>query len=418
MVSCTFSAVVIAGGLTFHVNAQTPGAEAIESIGARYRDTEERLGQMGHFTWRFDEPGDAVARSREAWVDANGIARKVSTEEVDSHGVNSRFFYLDENGLYFALKRSERKPKEPKGMTAVDEERLYFDGGRLIRHLAKSATFKPGEKIDTAKAKNASRPIATDGAGIGFGALSAEVAAVVAALRRTPGESPPAGKTENASEAGGTALVSPSPRFRLIEGTGSPDGRHALAWAPSREQPMDWSRFQQEDGTYLAEDPEAVVNYLVETPGGRLVSTLAGQHFGDKADYNHFEGSAHWSPNSKWVLHLLNRKWDTQSAHLYRLLEGDKVGGPLDLAATASGLGYAHLRKEGHPAVAKFGTGFAVTLYDAVWKEDGVLTLRVLGQIPKSEEEHSDFEITLELAFAVDGNGQIEARQKSCRTVE
>lgn len=372
---------------------------------------------MLHLTWHLDNPETSTTQSREAWLDANGIARKVSTEEADRHGVTSQVYYLDAAGLYFLLKRAERVPNDPKGSTVVDEERLYFDGGRLIRHLTKTATFKPGENIDTAKAKNTTQPLPKDDGGCA--AFSAEAAGVVAALRGSGGVPATSVKpVDPAAAGGGNEIVKPSAAYRLIEGTGSPDGRLALAWAPSKSPRIDWPKFAQDDGTYLAVDSETVVNYLVETPGGRIITTLAGQHFGDKADYNHFDGTALWSPNSKWVLQLLNRKWETESAHLYCLLPNDKVAGPLDLAATASGLAYAHLKKANHPSVAKFGNTFSITLYDAEWKADGVLGLRVLGQIPKSEEEASGFELALELAFAVDGNGQIEARQKSIRTSE
>jgi hypothetical protein len=409
-------AVALSLGFALPGIGQTTNPEVVQSIGARYRDTEERLGQMVHFTWRFDAPESTTTQGREAWLDPSGVARKVTTEEAESHGVTSQAYYLDEGGLYFLLKRAERESNDPKGMTVVDEERLYFDGGRLVRHLTKRASFKPGEEIDTAQAKNSTQPLPSDDGG--FKAYTSEATGIVEGLRGSLNASSPSEKPSKPSATDGIVIVKPSPSFRLIEGSASPDGHLALAWAPGKSPRIDWPKFAQGDGTYLADDEDALVNYLVETPGGRIVSTLAGKHFGDKASYNHFDASVLWSPNSKWVLQLLNRKWATQSAHLYCLLPKDKVAGPLNLAATASGLAYAHLRKANHAAVARFGTEFAITLYDAEWKDDGFLSLRVLGQIPKSEEEDSVFELALELAFAVDGNGQIEARQKSIRTVE
>ena len=130
-----------------------------------------------------------------------------------------------------------------------------------------------------------------------------------------------------AAEAFTTVCRDGARELRVIQDTTSPSRRHGVAWeAPAAPDDV---KTESDGSKHL--DGGRADNVLVRLDTGKVVTKLGGEHFGDHARYNHYEVTAVWSPDSRFLALLYQSKWSTDVAAVYRLPAEGAPGKPLDL---------------------------------------------------------------------------------------
>ena len=130
-------------------------------------------------------------------------------------------------------------------------------------------------------------------------------------------------------------------RFRVINGSASPDGRYAIAIGFA--QPVDWegdyldTEFATEGKVYTADEEEdkGLRNYVVELVTGRILGETGCKFFGTRRGYNHRECSVAWSPDSTWFVELTEVKWGYVACHAGHIVAGPKLLGCPDVGKFA-----------------------------------------------------------------------------------
>ncbi len=99
---------------------------------------------------------------------------------------------------------------------------------------------------------------------------------------------------------------------RVIEGTTSPDNRLAFAW--------------RDPGKAPTEEPDIynVESVLIQLHDGRALAMAPGGFWNTSTmRVNHYDFHAIWSPDSNYVIELLDFRWSTETLRLYALRKGD-----------------------------------------------------------------------------------------------
>lgn len=414
--------VAIAMGLAPSIVAQQTPSDPIPAIARVFDQIEKDHPLWPHYSASWENLEGGQAGELHLWVSPSEVSlMKVKSAVFDDHGLFETEYFLDGDRLLFVLERSEMTAMTPKAPTKVEERRFYFDNGALIRLQEKKGDFAAGRKIDTSGIKNTALP-AAEVEGGPAGSYAQHLAAAirtVATLRKVDPES----VDENAP---GNPEAPPSPapselqsvesdRWRVIEGTGSPDVRHALAWG--FEEAVDWEPFRQEDGSYASDyDNEKIVNYVVNVRTGAIVGRTAGNYFGDKPSYNHLTIESIWHRNPGYVAQMQHGKWETQFASIHRLdgeTNAETLSHGADLLAPATEAAFAHLKMSGHPALKAFTADqFTITLLETSFyfvNDRFEVSTVVLGQVPKSEEEQSTFQVRVFLPVLLAAPGEAPA---------
>ena len=375
-------------------------ADPIRETANIYNDTEKRLGEMRHLSFKEFNPEGEYTNTLSAWFDHDSSLRKVSDDGISSHGDRLEEYYFDSAGrLVFTFVRTEQTPFTPAAKTTVTEERFNFDqDSKLVRHLTKRGVFPEGAQLDMAAIKNVPKAIAGD-ARKACSAHGAKARAIVARLEL-------AARPDEPGQVGAPDSVFPhGADYRLIEGTASPDLRWGIGWAPAAKKDVDWAEHLQEDGTYLGE-PGKCRNFLIDLARRERLVEIPSGHFGDKALYNHTGCRAHWSPDSLTVIYSTLGKWHTESSHLVRIDGETGHAAVTDLKANATTAAFAALEKYGHAAHKKHGEDFAINVEQPLLYRSGAGAIDLTGlNVPAGKAGEPDASFKVRVQF--DENGKI-----------
>jgi hypothetical protein len=191
---------------------------------------------------------------------------------------------------------------------------------------------------------------------------------------------------------------------RIIDGTISPSKKLAFAWRQPGRPPT------EEPDIYKLE------SLLIQLHDGRALAIAPGDYWDTgKLHANRYDFHAIWSPDSKYVIELLDFRWSTQTLRVYALGERDLPLLALDLKPIIELAVRKHLRK-----TVKNEADYAFEIQGANSGEPprltidnrGLIKTRIEMQVPKAD----DPEIYVDVVFRVSvRNGALEARPVSIR---
>lgn len=363
---------------------------SIKTISRQYAGIEDQIKRSIHYA-KTTQKGDQKT-VRQAWFNEAGDLLKVSDETTTVKGRILQETFLKGETIFVLLRKEE---KLPDGNTRVEESRKYFGpidlprlstGDGLLRELAKSATFKPGETLDTSAAPNR-RVVPNDPAredGYAYGQQAERIADDL--LSSKPDQVP-----------AGFPLEESVP-YRLIHRTASPNGRYVLGWAPEKKEGK-WSDYSDTDSPDYAfplyseeTDGARPLNYVVDLDTHASLGTTPAHYEGTRHSYNHREIVVTWSPDSRIFIQTTKWKW-YDDACCVGLVDNGKMMGCQDILKLATEQAYQFLEKHKDKAYAIHKRGFAISILSQEAADDGVIRLVIEGEIPKSEEENSSFEV-------------------------
>lgn len=373
---------------------------ALKEISAVFEQIEKEHGAWPHHSYTGENLEGGYAYENHVWQaeDDSGLIR-VESRRFDDHGESKTQYFIRGDELLFVLDRVENTPLQPKAKTEVEEKRLYFGGGKLIRLLTKHARFPAGVKTDTSAIGNQEELLsAVEGAGEFYSNYTHTAQAIVAkAASLDSDEADPATSSGSATAGEG---------WRIIQGSRSRDDKFAFAWGIKGEKIIDLEK--DEDGNMALEpDDENLVNYVVNLRTGLIVGKTEGSHWGDKSSLSRFSHEAAWSGTNTFAAQVCSARWATMDANVYHRVNDDPLSPATDIVAPAAEAVFKKLK--GSPYLKKHKReDFALTLHDVhfVQRPYGeVMEVGVLGQVPKSDEEHAYFECTVTFAVAEGENG-------------
>lgn len=379
----------------------------LKRISSLFQTVEENYETWPHHSIRGENLEGGFGFEQHVWrsYDEPPLYR-VESQAFDDHGPGLKQFFFEGHKLLFVLDRLESTPMEVNAATTVTEKRLYFAEGSLIRLLMKEGKFAAGKKVDTTGLKNKDIPIEeVQGAGELYGDLEQEARAIMAKIERITADEAPAGSAAYPSGEG----------WRLIEGSRSRDGQFALAWGIQGQSAYEGDTL--EDGSHTAEpDAEGLTNYVVNLRSGLILGKTTGTHFADKSSIMNNTHEAAWSSAGSYFAQICSGKWDTFDAKVYAMNpDGAGFSESADLLVAARKAAFEHL--ENGDLFKKFDKdAFVLTLHDVQISQRGAKTavvVEVSGQIPKSEEEGSYFDLTVVFHLVPDENGGAPALQVS-----
>jgi hypothetical protein len=392
--SCFFLCLIIALGAKAASAAQLD--DEVKALMQRYQQVEGQLDRSVRYSRKDGSEGDTTIER--AWYNGADDPIKVAVEHMSSAGRElTEYFSLDFNGpgAMFVLTRKEAAQAD--GGTQVDESRQYFGSdGKLTRELRKTGRFKPGESLDTVRFQNTvvdlskrpkdSRP-EEERTTAGYDLLS-KPEKIASALKA-------AGSPEFDPFAG---VTGDSAKYRVIEGTASPDGRYAIALGFTGEN-INWEGFADSDfpGTYSANgyqpDDEApdsdygrIVNYIVDLTTRRILSTTNGDYYGTRQRYNYNQCTVTWSPDSRAFVEVTSWKWGYNRCSTAKLSGVGKLLNPVDLGKYAEKTAQAYLAK--HKGT-KYDGSIDISVNTVT--DAGVIDLTILGQGTSGEHKGDVF---------------------------
>ncbi|HMJ06440.1 MAG TPA: hypothetical protein VK474_09325 [Chthoniobacterales bacterium] len=384
----------VAFALATVLSARTvPAADAnsaqVEAIELRYHQLEGQLHRAVHYAAK-ESGADGETKLDQAWIQEDGEVLKLSSERTGPAGRSvTEFFYSPNRMLMFVIARTET-PLAPGG-TKVEEERVYFGGGDNgpIRDLIKTASFKAGEPLNTVGIHDVARDTKKRPRYMGEGSDTSydQAAPDIAALKANPPERDPR------INAGGD-----SAKFRLIQGSHSPDGRYALAIGLARKE-TDWDKFADEVNdtevfTIEPRDMPELQNYVVDLDTHLILGETGCQYFGTRTSYNHSSCSVAWSPDSATFVQLVAEKWNYLECRAGRLTAGPTLAGIVNVGEFAEQSAFAFLRARKDRAYRKHGKELEIALDLGKVTDEGVINLSVGGHIRKSDEPDDYFDVT------------------------
>jgi len=355
--SCFFLFLIIALGDKASSAAQFD--DEVKVLMQRYQQVEAQLDRSVRYSSKTGPEGDTTIER--AWYNGADDPIKVAVEHVSSAGRElTEYFSLDSNGpgALFVLTRKEAAQAD--GGTQVDESRQYFgNDGKLVRELRKTGRFKPGELLDTVRFQNTvvdlskqpkdSRP-EQERTQAGYDLLS-NPEKIASALRK-------AGPPEFDPFAG---VTGDSAKYRVINGTASPDGRYAVALGFTGKN-INWEGFADSDfpGTYSASgyqpDDEApdsdygkIINYIVDLTTRRILGTTNGDYYGTRQRYNYDQCTVTWSPDSRAFVEVTSWKWGYNRCSIAIISSQSKLLNPVDLGKYAEKTAQTYLGKHKGP---------------------------------------------------------------------
>jgi hypothetical protein len=198
-------------------------------------------------------------------------------------------------------------------------------------------------------------------------------------------------------------------QYRVIDDTMSPNGPYALALGLARKN-INWKSFYEklqddEAGDYLV-DPDTndkiIRNYVVDLKTANVLGMTGGRYFGTRSSYNTDSCDVVWSPDSGIFVQVIHWKWFSY-CRAGRISMETKLTGVVDLQNEAENFAYKFLADKKDAAFLKHHRDFAITIESRQWGDGspdslkvdngGLIELKLSGEIPKSVEENSDFEV-------------------------
>jgi len=335
---------------------------AVEEVKQTYAAVEGQLPTARPISF-LDGEGEGATEVT-GWFDQQGQLIKMKQENSAGDPMLDReISFRPDGSTLFVWQQVADLADHPEDQTRIAEVRLYFaKGGGVVRALKKEAAFSPEEEWDMAGVKNET--------------ISSEAGLALVGERAELNED--VGQAENRFEQ-----IRNPPFVRAIQGTTSPNGKFALAWAPDSGSRSDVSA----DGEVV--DGKPVHNYLIDRARSRPIAVTAGAHFFDAAEIGQIGSRAIWSSNSEWLLELTENKWGVMTAALWHISPEMKVSNPIDVLEVIAKPVLAALEK-GRPATAtryKDGEPFVPTFQDVTLSDDGVLSFLDAAMIPHDRSD-------------------------------
>lgn len=346
--------------------------QQIDRLMQVFTQTEAQLERSIHYVKK--DNADGVATIQQGWFNGADDLIKVAVERSGPSGRELTEYFAEnfESYTMFILTRKETPAGE--GEIQVDESRQYFVEGDLVRELRKSGRFKAGDSLDTVKIPNVTVDLATRPkdqrseekqiqANYDFFSKPTKIGNVV--HQTGPPDTNPFAATKGESE-----------KFRVIHGTGSPDGRYAIALGFARNQ-INWDDFDEKlagerPPTYYAEDEKDIRNYVVDLVAQRILGETGCNYFGTRARYNHRECSVSWSSDSSRFVQLWSDKWEYTAFVAGQIGPGPKLVGVTDLGKLIGPKTRSFLRKN-----ADSMPGLTISLQQV--SNDGTIEIKVDG---------------------------------------
>lgn len=381
-------AMVLIGAWCLPVAAQDPAAVVVQ----RYNEVESNLGS--YRLKQVTERGDMGEVERKLWTDPAGVYHKMSERSYGDHGVTITEVYLRNGRLFFAFQRTEQTPMMANAATRVREDRHYYAGGQLVRHLSKqgSAKLRDNQILDLSGVRNTTESI--DPGDDTFATFSEQALNLAQELGVRIGTAPePPPRPDNGGGRGRNGLPSGPWRdyARLIEGTTSPTGRYALGWGfPHR---VNWAEFRQDDGSYMADTTdEGLSTYLIDLKNNRITARIEVPHWGDSLDLRGSRWEILWAKADIYFVIASSGKWETNSCWMYAMVgESDAPVASLDMlpgavrAITRAVEGRGEDASRFVPTIEKFRfsswADVTFEVFGQVPKDDGYVRLRLKGTI-------------------------------------
>jgi len=342
---------VVIGILAFAGSATATSSvdDQVKKLAELYNQIEAQLNHSVHYLKKEESGGATIVE--QAWLNGAGDPIKVAIERIDSSGRElAEYFARDLTDPFagfnyegtFLLNRKETKL--PDGGTQVDESRKYFgelngSNGELIRDLRKSARFKACESTDTVRTPNVVVDLRKRPKDDRSEDVIDQPAKTVDSLREADlPESDPFANVKGDSE-----------KFRVIHGTGSPDGRFAIALGFARKEPIDWEALREKvdleaPTAYYGEDENDVRNYVVDLASQKILGETGCNYFGTRRRYNHRSCVVTWSPDSTKFVQLWDDKWSSDACVAGKI-NADKFVGAIDLDKAIEKKTYAFVKK-------------------------------------------------------------------------
>jgi hypothetical protein len=189
-----------------------------------------------------------------------------------------------------------------------------------------------------------------------------------------------------------------SEKYRIVERTASPDGRFAVALGFT-DKKIDWEDYKDESrpGSYFDNDlyeDESLLNYVVDLRTRRILGKTGCRYFGTRPRYNHRECFVSWSLDSATFVQLTTDKWNYVACYAGRLATGPKLVGPVNVGKEAERSAFAFLAIHKNATYRKHGRQISIAISVSELTNDGVISLDVSGQVPKSFESDDSFSLT------------------------
>jgi hypothetical protein len=392
-----FLFLVCSFGVIASASAGSSTDEQVKRLAQRYSQVEAQLACSVRYLKK--ESSGAGTTIEQAWFNGAGDLIKVASEHSDASGRElTEYFALDFDNAYFKMFVLTRKETSlPDGETQVAESRKYFgelpvrndegedeNWGELIRELTKNGHFKTGESLDTVHIPNVAVDLAKQPKD---NRSDSERTREKGQFFGRPG------KIAEALQKAGPPHFNPfaevkgdSDKFRVIQGTASPDGRYAIALGFARDK-INWDDFVDKDSmengqTYYAENEDGVRNYVVALASQRVLGKTGCKYFGTRRRYNHRECTVTWSPDSMTFVQLWSDKWSYESCRAGKIAPGPKMAGVVDLGKEVDKRSFAFLKKRRDP-----DSGEELSMSIDQVSNDGVIQISVSHEASSGERK-------------------------------
>jgi hypothetical protein len=362
--------------------------DQVKNLAQCYTQIEAQLDRSVHYLKKEGTPETTI---EQAWFNGAGDLIKFATEHSDASGREvTEYFAHDFDNAYngmFLLTRKESPLLD--GGVRVDESRKYFgsnktDNGELIRESRKSALFKVGESLDTVHVPNVVVDLAKqpkdnrseEEQSKAQQELFSKPQEIAAALRKTgPPDVDPFANDKGDSK-----------KFRVIQGTASPDGRYAIALGLARAE-INWDDFVEKEAdtersTYYTENEEDTRNYVVDLVSQRILGETGCNYFGTRRRYNHRECSVSWSPDSATFVQLWSDKWNYTACNAGHIAPGPKLAAVVDLGKEVDKKTFTFLKKRQDP-----DSGESLSMSVDQVGNDGVIQINVYSEEASGENK-------------------------------
>jgi hypothetical protein len=175
---------------------------------------------------------------------------------------------------------------------------------------------------------------------------------------------------------------------KIVDRSHSPDKRLAVGVGSLDGSKPKWEKVPEgeEDATSVLVNVDDCGNYLIDVGANRVTGILDAKHFGTAHRYNHESAAFVWSADSRWLVEVQSWKWETAVCVAHRVSPEGKLLAHLDFKALAEGIVQEQLRKQSPKLSAEVRRQYVVTIEAPTLSNEGILTTKVLADIPKNLE--------------------------------
>ncbi len=339
----------------------------------------------------YEMPGDSNKPQikQKAWITASGDPLKIEIEADENNVKNTvQFYFHEQTGPALAVTRREQV--DGNGAIHIEDTTYYFAATSLVRIEVKTAHFAKNDLIlmNKVRARELNLGEFADGA-------------LLAHPLYLQGKEVLEDIFHHLHLSGRFKDHFPdNDHYRLIQGTCAPNGRFALGFGLADEV-IDWQALALSGNDikghqhYLADSLQlesSIRNYLVEIESQKILGETGCHYIGTRRRFNHRECCVVWSPNSQFVVQIFRAKWLSIEAIAGWISESGSLK-VIDLMKHVASRSYDYLRESKHRAYRRFGERFSLQIYSADINNAGLVSLHIRGEIPKSPEDGSSFNL-------------------------